>query len=162
MRKLMASVFMVLSFLVIGLTSLYAQQVVASGAGNADGTGGTVTYSVGQVVWATKTGAGGTITEGVQQPCEILFFYGIEEEGITVGYSVYPNPATTFIKLKIEKDNLQHYRYGLTDMKGEEMASGSVTDQVTTIPLEKLAAGNYFLLLLKDESLLTVYKVIKY
>jgi len=43
------------------------------------------------------------VAQGVQQPCEISIGTGIEEvEGITLQCSVYPNPATDILMLKIE------------------------------------------------------------
>lgn len=55
----------------LGSSSLQAQQTVPATGGIATGSGGTVSYTVGQAVYTTQTGSGGTITQGVQQPFEI-------------------------------------------------------------------------------------------
>jgi hypothetical protein len=55
----------------LGLTALKAQQTVPATGGIATGSGGTVSYTVGQVADTTQTGSGGTVTQGVQQPFEI-------------------------------------------------------------------------------------------
>jgi hypothetical protein len=55
----------------LGLTGLQAQQTIPATGGLATGSGGTVSYTVGQVADTTQTGSGGTVTQGVQQPFEI-------------------------------------------------------------------------------------------
>lgn len=55
----------------LGLAALQAQQTVPATGGVATGSGGTVSYTVGQVADTTQTGSGGTVTQGVQQPFEI-------------------------------------------------------------------------------------------
>jgi hypothetical protein len=59
---------------------LYSQQAVLGGGGEASGSGGTMSYSIGQIAYVAK-GAGPTASEGVQQafevtnlPVELLYF----------------------------------------------------------------------------------------
>ena len=49
---------------------LYGQQSPVSGGGDAAGSGGTVSYSIGQVAYMSK-GVGPSLNEGVQQPFEV-------------------------------------------------------------------------------------------
>ena len=49
-----------------------AQESVNSTGGNATGSGGTVAYSVGQVVYTANTGSSGNVEQGVQHAYEIL------------------------------------------------------------------------------------------
>ena len=55
------------AFLLLGLGGLHAQESPTASGGEATGTGGTASYSVGQVVYTTNTDATGTVTQGVQQ-----------------------------------------------------------------------------------------------
>jgi hypothetical protein len=63
----------------LGLTGLQAQEVIPAVGGNASGSGGSVSYSVGQVAYQTHTGTNGSVVEGVQQPYEISVLTAIEE-----------------------------------------------------------------------------------
>jgi hypothetical protein len=85
----------------LGLTGLHAQETIPTSGGNALGSGGTVSYTVGQLVYTTNTGTTGSLAQGVQQPYEISVVNGIDEAlGITLNYSAFPNPATDFLYLK--------------------------------------------------------------
>jgi hypothetical protein len=54
------------------VTGLYAQSGTVTSGGQSTGTGGAVSYTIGQVAYNLGAGTGGIITEGLQQPAEIL------------------------------------------------------------------------------------------
>ena len=47
---------------------LQAQQSAVASGGNASGVGGTVSYSVGQVLYTTASGVGGSVVQIFKQP----------------------------------------------------------------------------------------------
>lgn len=55
----------------ISLLSMQAQETTLTAGGEATGSGGSVSYSIGQLFYMTKTGTTGSVSEGVQQPIEI-------------------------------------------------------------------------------------------
>jgi hypothetical protein len=68
--------------LIIGLflcSFLNAQESVNTASGNASGSGGSVSYSVGEIVYTTNAGDNGAVAQGVQQAYEISAVTGIEE-----------------------------------------------------------------------------------
>ena len=95
---------LIVSFmLVLILTEMRAQEAMTTSGSNASGDGGAVSYTLGQVVYTTNTSSTGTITQGVQQPYEIMVISGIEEiTGISLECTVFPNPVKDLLKLKFE------------------------------------------------------------
>ena len=103
-KKVKLSALLLLGF---GLAGLQAQEAIPATGGNGSGSGGSVSYTVGQIVYTTITGTNGSSAQGVQQPFEISVVTGIPEaKDISIEIIVYPNPAQDFIMLKIEKLNL--------------------------------------------------------
>jgi len=86
----------------LGLTGLQAQTNVNATGGNASGNGGSVSYSVGQVVYTTHKGSNGSVAQGVQQPYEISVAGIDEANGISLRVTVYPNPTTDYLTLEID------------------------------------------------------------
>ena len=86
---------MLIGFCVFGYgIATQAQEAVSAAGGNTFGSGGTASYTVGQVAYTTNSSASGTITQGVQQPYEILVATGVAEaKGISLECIVYPNPT---------------------------------------------------------------------
>jgi len=161
MKNKIPQLFFVL-LISLGLSGLQAQEIVLSSNGNATSSAGTVSYSVGQVVYLTKSGTNGTITEGIQQPYEILIPTGLEDEkGITLECLVFPNPASKYVKLKIENHDLNNLSYKLYNMNGLLLQNMKITSGETFIPMEDLKKATYFLLISEKEEVLKTFQVIK-
>ena len=159
-KQLKLCVVILLGF---GLTGLQAQEAISATGGEAIGSGGTVSYTVGQVIYTAHTGTNGNIiAEGVQHPFEIFVETGIEEsKGINLFVSVYPNPATDFIILSVENYILDHLRYQLFDSNGKLLESKKVTGNETQISMNNLIPGNYFISIVDDGSIIKSFKIVK-
>ncbi|MCK5136898.1 MAG: T9SS type A sorting domain-containing protein [Bacteroidales bacterium] len=145
------------------LTGSQAQEAISTTGGEATGSGGTVSYTVGQLVYTAHTGTNGnSIAEGAQHPFEIFVETGIEEvKGINLFVSVYPNPATDFILLSVENYNLDHLRYQLFDSNGKLLKSKKAVCNKTHINMNNLIPGNYFINIIDDGSIIKSFKIVK-
>ena len=152
----------------IGLTELQAQETVAASGGNASGSGGTVSYSIGQTMYTTSTGTTGSVAQGVQQPYEISVVTGLEEaKDISLQYLVYPNPATDILILKIEGITQSqgisslHYITSLYDMNGRIIENKKIEDIETAFSMNDVLAGTYFLKVIQSGKEIKTFKIIK-
>ena len=129
----------------LGLTGVQAQTSVNATGGNASGSGGLASYSVGQVVYTTNTGTNGSVAQGVQQPFEISVVTGIEEaKDINLSVSAYPNPTTDYLTLSIGEFDISNLSYQLYDMQGKLLQSGKITGNQTSIVMSNLVPATYF------------------
>jgi len=146
-------------------SALHAQEAVLVTGGNASGSGGSLSYSVGQVVYTTNTGANGSVAQGVQQPFEISIVTGLEEaKGIKVQYSVYPNPSNGIVMLKIESSailSIHTLLYQLYDNNGKLMEKKIIDSDETSINMSNLVSATYFLKVIQNEKELQIFKIIK-
>jgi hypothetical protein len=146
----------------LGLTGIYAQQAIPASGGNGSGGGGTVSYTIGQIVYSTNTGTNGSVAEGVQQPFEISVVTAVEEaKDITLEFVVYPNPATDFVVLKIgdyEPENLSYYLY---DNGGKLIEKTKIQGRETNISMQALSPATYFLKVSEKNQVLKTFKIIK-
>jgi hypothetical protein len=147
----------------LGLTGLQAQTAVPATGGNASGSGGTVSYSVGQVVYTTNTGgSNGTVAQGVQQPFEISVVTGLEEaKGISLSISAYPNPTTDFLNLKVENYENTNLSYQLFDIGGKLLETKKITGNQTNIVMGNLVPATYFVKVTEGNKEVKTFKIIK-
>ncbi len=150
MKQKTATIFLLL---LAGFGSLQAQQAVVSSGGDATGSGGSVSYSIGQVA--------DTTSQGVQQPYEFATVGVQDHTAISLYCSVYPNPVSTYVILKIDLPDLLNLRYELYDMSGRLLLSNTVTNTQTTIPMENLSAAVYMLKVTDKNNILETFKIIK-
>jgi hypothetical protein len=133
-------------FLFLSTNSILAQDVIPSSGGNASGSGGTVSYSVGQVVYTTNTGTSGSVAQGVQQPYEIYIITGTDNSmKINLLCTVYPNPATTHLTLKTENTDKENLSYQLYDINGKLLENKKVEANETTVDLGHRPVATYLL-----------------
>ncbi len=146
----------------LGLTGLQAQETIPATGGNATGSGGSASYSVGQVVYTTNTGTNGSVAQGVQQPFEISVVTGIEQtKGINLSVSAYPNPATDFLMLKVENYDNGNLSYQLFDMNSKLLQNKKVTSNQTSIVMSNLVPATYFVKVIQENKEVKTFKVIK-
>jgi len=158
-KRLKLSAVLLLGF---GLTGVQAQTSVNATGGDATGSGGSVSYSVGQVVYTSHTGTSGTVAEGAQQPYEISVVTGLEEaKGINLSVAAYPNPTTDYLTLEVKDFNVSNLLFQLYDMQGKLLQSEKITGNQTSIVMSNLVPANYFLRVIHGNKEVKTFKIIK-
>jgi hypothetical protein len=148
--------------LVPGLTVLQAQESINTTGGNASGSGGSVSYSVGQVVYQTSSGTNGSVAVGVQQPFEISVVIGIEEfKSINLSLLAYPNPTSDYLTLSIDEFEISNLAYQLYDMNGKLLQNKKITGNKTSIVMSNLTPATYFLKVTQNNIEVKTFKIIK-
>ncbi len=146
----------------LGFTGLQAQTSVNATGENASGSGGSASYSVGQVTYQTKTGTNGSVSEGVQQAYEISVVIEIEEaKGINLMVAAYPNPTTDYLTLSINEFDISNLSYQLYDFNGKLLQNKKITDTKTSIVMSNLVSANYFVKITKANKEIKTFKIIK-
>lgn len=101
-----------------------AQESTNASGGDATGSGGTVAYSVGEIVYTTNAGSLGSAAQGVQHAYEI-FTMGIEETALHISLTAFPNPTTDNLTLQISEYNSEKLAYKLYDLHGKMLKGES-------------------------------------
>ncbi len=151
-----------LSALLLGLgLAAQSQQATTATGGNASGSGGTVAYSVGQIVYTTNTGTTGSVAQGVQQPYEISIVLGIDNHSINLGLSAYPNPTTNYLTLNVGNFELSTLNFQLYDISGKLIERRKIISISETIAMENLPTATYFLKVTNNNKEVKTFKIIK-
>ena len=146
---------------------LQGQGSISATGGNTTGTGGSVSYTIGQVACQTLSGTTGTVTQGVQQPFEIYVVSGAKGEQETVPESpvaessVYPNPTSGNIRLVVESSGYENMRFRLYDINGTLLQDRKIESNETEISMTHLFPSIYFLKVIQNNHEVKTYKIIK-
>jgi hypothetical protein len=156
------------TFLILWITSIsfittaYSQESVVVSGGNATGTGGSSSYSVGQVVYTSLPGANNYILQGVQQPYEIITLGNDEFKEINLEMTAYPNPTIDILNLVVVNDKLDNLSYNIFDINGKLVSINSkITTSETKVSLQELNQGIYFLAIKENNKTIKTFKIIK-
>ena len=140
--------------------TIQAQDAIPVSGGEAAGSGGTVSYSVGQLMYTTNIGSG-TVSQGIQQSFEFQTLSNTELTTVNLTVVTYPNPTKDFIILKITDSALNNLRYTLFDVNGKAISSGSITESNTQVQLKHLSIGAYILKVSQQNQSLKTFKILK-
>jgi hypothetical protein len=141
---------------------VHGQQTIPATGGNASGSGGSVSYTVGQILNSTFSGSNGSVVQGVQQPYEISVVTAIRNtEDITLKCFVYPNPTAGITKLVFESPDFDNMSFRLFDINGMLLQDKKVESRETEISLENLSSSVYFLKVIKNNQEIKVFKIVK-
>ena len=149
--------------LVFSHARLHAQETVPATGGEASGSGGLASYTVGQIVYTGYTGTNGNrVTQGVQQPYEISVVIGIPEaENINLSVAAYPNPTSDYLTLSVGNFEAIKLSYQLYDMNGKLLESKKITADKTKIVTNELTPAIYFLKVTDNKTVIKSFKIIK-
>jgi len=148
-----------------GLLSVRAQSTISTAGGNATSSGGTVSYTVGQVAYSTQTSTSGTITQGVQQPFEIFVATALEQaKDISLQLQVFPNPVNDYLKLSVVPSatiSIQSLSFQLYDVNGKLVQNNNVESNETNIMMSGFTSGTYLLKVNQGNTSFKTFKIIK-
>jgi len=97
----------------------------------------------------------------VQQPYEISVISGINDGAITLDCTAYPNPTTDYLRLKIADNTTLNLTYQIYDINGKLLFNKKVEGSETTISMQGLVPGSYFLKVTDNKQEIKTFKIIK-
>ena len=154
--------FLIIFIFYISINDSLAQQIVLTAGGEGTGSGGTVSNSIGQVVYTLQNDQSFTITQGVQQPYEISVTTGIEDaKNINLSAHIYPNPTHDYLTLSIEDIVHPDISFYLYDNQGSLIQHEKITANHTNIVVRNLVVATYFLTVVHNDKELRTFKIIK-
>ncbi len=152
---------MVLIFFSFGITPMIAQENSVSSGGNATGTSGKSSFSVGQIFYTTTQNANGSLSEGVQQAFEIETLSNPEFESVQLNVRTYPNPTTDRLVLSIDEIDIANTSFEIHDIHGRLVMSKAINSSTNVIEMSSYASGTYILTMKMQNTPIKTFKIIK-
>jgi len=151
----------------INLSGLHAQMAIPVSGGMGYGYGGSVSYTVGQIIYTTNTETTGSVSGGIQQPYEISTESGSElAVGISLQCSVYPIPVDNILTLLVHYFIDEDITCRLYDSNSQLLLTQKVEKKETLIILTNLPSTTYYLIVEQKKQkssphVLKTFKIIK-
>ena len=156
----MNSAITTLFVILFGVFSSKAQSNTVSSGGNAGGSGGTVSYSVGQIDYISSNGSNGSIHLGVQQPYEIYATSGLEEYAQLINLMIGPNPTADHLNISVKED-IEGLTLELSDLNGKLLLENRELGQKTELNLSAFPVGSYMLTIYHYDRTVKTCKILK-
>lgn len=142
----------------ITCSTVYAQSGIVSGGGTAKTEQGTISCSIGQIVFTQKTSNIGSIQEGLQQPESSVNILNINNINNDLHISASPNPTKDICRISMQSD--KNYQYIITTITGKTIEEGTLTNN-SELHFQHYLNGIYLLQIKINEKEYTSIKIIK-
>lgn len=143
-----------------GFGKFHAQQAITAAGSDATGSGGSSSYSVGQIDYSAK-GANNEITEGLQQPYEIVTLAVSESENTEKNISLYPNPVKDVLFVDFNEEKFSNSTYQLYDAQGKLIKNGNFNQKKNELNFSMLPVSVYIIRIFSDNKMVKTFKIIK-
>ena len=152
------SIIPIVVFISFGFSS-FGQNALSAAGGHFKTSGGSTSFTVGQVAYVLKKGTGSSLNEGVQQ-VYTKKTTPIEELVYLKEVQLYPNPTQETMTLILSSNEDIQVRYTIMDYLGKEIKNGNILSEKSEISLRDLPAGNYFISF-KSKKENRIFKIVK-
>ncbi|MHB0754877.1 T9SS type A sorting domain-containing protein [Polaribacter sp. M15] len=139
----------------------YSQATYASSGGNIKSDTGSLTFTVGQLVYTTSNNDNGFMAQGVQQAFEFQVLSNSDFSPKNFTLLTYPNPTSDYFVVSTTDTLNNKLEYTLFDIQGKQIKTGRIVKRNTNIEIQDISNGVYFLKVTNGKQLLKSVEIIK-
>jgi hypothetical protein len=144
----------------LGYCNSFSQDVLSSGGEFNNTSDLSLSSTIGEPITETFISSGHILTQGFQQTR--LLVVEIKEGNLPkLPVTVYPNPTSFNICIKVENFENEKISYKLYDIEGNLMADNQIKALETKIDFTKFASAAYILEISTDKNKIKSFKIIK-
>lgn len=144
-------------------TNVNAQNSLNAAGGDISNADHTVSYSYGELYYNSVSQSEYYLSQGMQHPTitimEVTSLGNENEMGLDV--SVFPNPASEKIHLKIGLQNDSDVFFRLLDIDGKLLRKGRAGNGENIIPISEYPVGTYLFSVYNGADKLKTFKILK-
>ena len=160
---LMKQVILLFIGLIVGLLS-YCQSllpdVIASSGGNGQNDQVSLNWTIGEPIITTFLNSGNSLTQGFQQG-SLTLSTGINKLGLNIEVTVFPNPTTGKLNIKIIDKPGSLWNIEIYDLSGILLYNEKITANACNVDFSYFPPSPYILKISDDSDNYKTYNIIK-
>ena len=138
------------------------QQAFTASGIDVSGINGSMSVTIGQINYGVMSDGNVILIAGVQQPFETPVETATDPlPNATMDFTLFPNPSTRMVILKLIGQKSGDLSYRLVDSEGKELEKAPLLQTETFISLDSYKASIYFLIVMDITHNLKIFKIIK-
>jgi hypothetical protein len=158
--KFQKNTLFVCFFMAMGISSANSQCKTVSGGGIGIGSGGSLSFAIGQGFTISMTNEKMNSSKIIKQTLQEKIFSN-ESDGILVDIKIFPNPTKSNVVLRISNVVNDEFYYQLYDLIGSRIMNKEIKSVETNIYMDNLVDGIYLLKVLENNREIKIFKIIK-
>ncbi|MGC4130469.1 MAG: T9SS type A sorting domain-containing protein [Bergeyella sp.] len=151
----------IITLMTVWIGQIQAQQAISASGGNATGSGGSSSYTVGQMAYNSYSSSAGSVNQGVQQPYEIFTLATDDVSAEKKEILLYPNPVQDLLYVDFGKEAAGNSSYQLFDAQGKLVKQGNLNQKKNELDMRTLPQSIYIIKIVEDDKNVKTFKIIK-
>lgn len=151
----------IILFIGIGIHTAYPQHNIISGGSTGSGSLGNSSFRIGQVFHITLTNKIASNSKKTQQALKISAFKNESLSDILLNVTIFPNPTSANVVLKISTVPFDEFDFLLYDLSGRLIMNQKVKGNETIIRMDMLVDAMYLLKVNRNNREVQTFKIIK-
>jgi type IX secretion system substrate protein len=159
MRKKILTAFMLFAVILT-----YAQKSVVTTGGEASGSGGNASYTIGQISYKNFQGDVLSDSQGVQHGYEIMEVSDqktLPDSNSNLKFTVYPNPSADLVNVQVDNLVNEGLSYQLFTLAGRLLEAEKLTGTTTAVMMKNYAHGTYLIHIVCNDKTIRTFKILK-
>ncbi len=145
----------------LNLQPLSGQEALVPSGYTGSSGNGSLSFTLGQVLYETVASENGTASPGVQQAYEIFIVDGIRTDFINLKVKAFPNPVTDFLVLEIGEFSPGTFSFRLIDQQGRILRQEDVRQSPYELEVGGFPSATYFLQVFTGEDQIKTFQIVK-
>ena len=158
--KFQKNTLFVCFFMAMVISAANSQCKTVSGGGIGIGSGGSLSFVIGQGFTISMTNEKMNSSKIIKQTLKEKILSN-ESDGILVDIKIFPNPTKNNVVLRISNVVNDKFYYQLYDLIGSRIMNKEIKSVETNIYMDNLVDGIYLLKVLKNNREIKIFKIIK-
>ncbi|WKV13141.1 T9SS type A sorting domain-containing protein [Marivirga harenae] len=143
------------------ISKVRAQNLFASTGNNVSGSGGSVSYSIGQTIANINKAEAGSVSQGIQQSYKITTLNTKNDKTRDFSLEVFPNPTRNTLNLRIDNIGFENLSFELFNIEGKILDKGLIRKSNTSINMNERESNTYLLRLTHKDEVVEIFRIIK-
>lgn len=140
--------------------SLHSQEVVSTSGGQVENSTAQLSWTLGEPIIETVSDGEYTLTQGLHQ--SNLLVTAIDEiQRPNFNISAFPNPATDYVELTVERETQDELSFQLLDSNGKLLLEERFANDKVTIQTADLLPAIYFIKIKEGQDNIQTFQIIK-
>ncbi|PKP20607.1 MAG: hypothetical protein CVU05_08665 [Bacteroidetes bacterium HGW-Bacteroidetes-21] len=160
MKKIIFTITFGLFAMICANAQVLSPEVIASSGGDFQGTGTSLSWTLGEPVTETFEGSNAILTQGFHQGIYTVVNV-FENPSANLSVTLYPNPVVDILNIDINNPE-EVLNFTLSDLNGRMLFSQKSNESKMQINLKDYASSNYLLVIWNSKGdVVKTYKILK-
>lgn len=140
--------------------AIFAQEVISTAGDQTKNSTADLSWTIGEPIIETTSNGDFELIQGLHQNyLEVTAINEIQNQKFNI--NAFPNPATEYIELKIERESQEDLFYQLFDLNGRFLFEEQILNNKATIHTGDLLPAIYYLKINENQNTIQTFQIIK-